>query len=36
VNILIVGAGVAGLTLAYWLERQGHQPAIVERAAHLR
>jgi 2-polyprenyl-6-methoxyphenol hydroxylase-like FAD-dependent oxidoreductase len=35
-NILIVGAGVAGLTLAYWLERQGHQPVILERAAHLR
>lgn len=35
-NILIVGAGVAGLTLAYWLERQGQQPVIIERALHLR
>ncbi|HEU4569758.1 MAG TPA: hypothetical protein VFS07_04245, partial [Gemmatimonadales bacterium] len=31
-NILIVGAGIAGPTLAYWLERAGHVPTLVERA----
>jgi len=31
-NILIVGAGIAGPTLAYWLLRAGHVPTLVERA----
>jgi 2-polyprenyl-6-methoxyphenol hydroxylase-like FAD-dependent oxidoreductase len=31
-NVLIVGAGIAGPTLAYWLLRAGHVPTIVERA----
>src|SRR5690349_8077656 len=31
-TILIVGAGVAGPTLAYWLARAGFQPTVVERA----
>jgi len=31
-NVLIVGAGVAGPTLAYWLARAGYQPTVVERA----
>jgi 2-polyprenyl-6-methoxyphenol hydroxylase-like FAD-dependent oxidoreductase len=31
-KILIVGAGIAGPTLAYWLRRAGHQPTLVERA----
>jgi len=31
-RILIVGAGVAGPTLAYWLARAGFQPTVVERA----
>jgi len=31
-NILISGAGVAGLTLAYWLKRYGFNPTIVERS----
>lgn len=35
-NVLIVGAGVAGPTLAYWLERVGHTPTLVERAPELR
>lgn len=35
-NILIVGAGVAGPTLAYWLLRAGHTPTLVERAPELR
>lgn len=35
-NILIVGAGIAGPTLAYWLLRAGHTPTLVERAPELR
>jgi 2-polyprenyl-6-methoxyphenol hydroxylase-like FAD-dependent oxidoreductase len=31
-KILIVGAGIAGPTLAYWLRRAGHEPTVVERA----
>lgn len=31
-KVLIVGAGVAGSTLAYWLRRGGHEPTLVERA----
>jgi 2-polyprenyl-6-methoxyphenol hydroxylase-like FAD-dependent oxidoreductase len=34
-DILISGAGVAGLTTAYWLRRYGFNPTIVERAASL-
>lgn len=33
-KVLISGGGVAGLTLAYWLERSGHTPVIVERSPH--
>lgn len=33
---LIVGAGIAGPTLAYWLHRLGHQPTLVEAAPELR
>ena len=35
-RVLICGAGVAGLTLAWCLERRGHVPIVVERAPHLR
>jgi 2-polyprenyl-6-methoxyphenol hydroxylase-like FAD-dependent oxidoreductase len=35
-NVLIVGAGIAGPTLAYWLLRAGHQATLVERAPELR
>ncbi len=35
-TILIVGAGVAGPTLAYWLRRAGHDVTLVERASELR
>lgn len=31
-RVLISGAGVAGLTVAYWLQRYGFTPTIVERA----
>ncbi len=35
-KILVCGGGIAGLTLAWCLERQGHLPVVVERASHLR
>jgi 2-polyprenyl-6-methoxyphenol hydroxylase-like FAD-dependent oxidoreductase len=35
-NLLISGAGIAGLTLAYWLARQGFRVTVVERAQALR
>jgi 2-polyprenyl-6-methoxyphenol hydroxylase-like FAD-dependent oxidoreductase len=36
VTILIVGAGVAGPALAFWLRRGGHDVTLVERSAELR
>jgi 2-polyprenyl-6-methoxyphenol hydroxylase-like FAD-dependent oxidoreductase len=35
-RVLISGGGIAGLTLAYWLQRYGIVPTIVEKAAHVR
>src|SRR4051794_12057876 len=35
-RVLIVGAGIAGPTLAYWLHRLGHQPTLVESAPEVR
>src|SRR4051795_394454 len=35
-TVLISGAGVAGITLAYWLRRNGFTPTIVERARSAR
>lgn len=35
-RILIVGAGIAGPALAYWLTRHGYSPTVVERAAAAR
>ncbi len=35
-RVLVVGAGIAGPTLAYWLRQGGHQPTLVERAPELR
>lgn len=35
-NILISGAGVAGLTLAYWLKRHGFTPTLIEKHPSLR
>ncbi len=35
-RILISGAGVAGLTLAYWLEQAGHSATIVEKSSSIR
>jgi len=34
-KVLISGAGIAGLTVAYWLRRYGFTPTIVERAPSL-
>jgi 2-polyprenyl-6-methoxyphenol hydroxylase-like FAD-dependent oxidoreductase len=33
-KILISGAGIAGLTIAYWLREYGFEPVIVEQAPH--
>lgn len=35
-RVLISGGGVAGLTLAWWLARFGHEPLIVEQAPSVR
>lgn len=35
-KILISGAGIAGLTLAFWLRRQGHELSIIEKSPTLR
>ncbi|MER6576336.1 FAD-dependent monooxygenase [Nonomuraea sp. NPDC001023] len=35
-RVLISGAGIAGLALAYWLARLGFRPTVVERAPRLR
>jgi len=35
-RILISGAGIAGLTLAYWLKHRGFAPTVVEKYPYLR
>jgi len=35
-RVLVVGAGIAGPTLAYWLAHHGHRPTLLERAPRLR
>lgn len=35
-DVLIVGAGIAGSAMAYWLRRAGHRTTLVERAPELR
>ena len=35
-RVAVVGAGIAGTTLAYWLRRSGHVPTLIEKAPHLR
>lgn len=35
-RVLIVGAGIAGLSLGWWLNRYGHQPVLVERSPSVR
>ncbi|WP_155053635.1 FAD-dependent oxidoreductase, partial [Streptomyces blattellae] len=35
-KILVVGAGFAGLSAAYWLGRHGHEVVVIERSPTLR
>lgn len=35
-KVAIVGAGIAGPTLAYWLSHYGHEPTLIEQASRLR
>jgi 2-polyprenyl-6-methoxyphenol hydroxylase-like FAD-dependent oxidoreductase len=35
-RVLIVGAGPAGLTLAYWLHKGGHTPVVMEKNPNIR
>ncbi|HVA29406.1 MAG TPA: FAD-dependent monooxygenase [Candidatus Baltobacteraceae bacterium] len=35
-RVLVAGGGIAGLTLAYWLDRYGIEAVVVERAAGIR
>jgi 2-polyprenyl-6-methoxyphenol hydroxylase-like FAD-dependent oxidoreductase len=35
-DVLVVGAGIAGTTLAYWLRRAGHRTTLVEQASSWR
>ena len=34
-NILISGAGISGLTLAYWLQEYGFEPTVIEKRPNL-
>ena len=34
-NILISGAGISGLTLAYWLQQHGFSPTVIEKRPNL-
>jgi len=36
VRVLVVGVGIAGPTLAYWLQKFGHEVVLVEKAPRLR
>lgn len=35
-KVAVIGAGIAGTTLAYWLRRSGHVPTLIEKAPQLR
>jgi 2-polyprenyl-6-methoxyphenol hydroxylase-like FAD-dependent oxidoreductase len=36
VKVLISGGGIAGPTLAYWLQKSGHEVLLVEHSPQLR
>lgn len=35
-KVLISGGGIAGLTLAFWLHKHGHEPLVLEKSSRLR
>lgn len=35
-KILVIGAGISGLTICYWLKRFGFSPVLIEKFAYLR
>ena len=35
-KIGVIGAGVAGPALSYWLHRSGHEPVLIEKAPRFR
>ena len=35
-RVAIIGAGIGGTTLAYWLRRCSHEPVLIEQASRLR
>ena len=36
IKILVIGAGIAGLTICYWLQRFGFSPVLIEKFASIR
>lgn len=35
-KILVIGAGIAGPTVCYWLKKYGFNPTLIERSKQLR
>ena len=35
-KILVIGAGIAGITVCYWLKQYGFNPTLIEKSKHLR
>lgn len=36
IKILVIGAGIAGPAICYWLKRFGFSPVLIEKAASIR
>lgn len=36
INILVIGAGIAGPAICYWLKRSGFSPVLIEKSAVIR
>lgn len=36
IKILVIGAGIAGPAICYWLKRFGFSPCLIEKAASIR